>query len=53
MDDKKRNPLTREKILSAIGRTEENIQSGASFKDMLPFFVQYKLQLRVYDYLLK
>ena len=49
MDEKKRSVLTRAKLLSIIGKTEENIKDGVKYKDILPFFIQYKLQLRVYD----
>jgi hypothetical protein len=47
--DKKRNVITREKILQIIDKTEDNIKDGLSIEDVLPFFQHFRLQLRVYD----
>ena len=47
--DKSKNMITRKDILKIIGKTEENIQDGVTIQDMMPFFVKYKLRLRVYD----
>ena len=41
--------ITREDILEVLGRTEEDIQEGLTIDEVLPFFVKYKLKLRVYD----
>ena len=41
--------ITREVILSTINKTEENIKDGLTIDDILPFFVKYKLKLRVFD----
>ena len=50
MDEKKnRNVLTRAILLSIIGKTEDNIHAGVNSKDVLPFFIKYRLHLRVYD----
>ena len=47
--DKKRNVITREIILEIIGKTEDTIKSGLSIDDMRPFFVKFKLSVRVFD----
>ena len=47
--DKKRNVITRDIILETQGRTEDNIKEGLSISEILPFFVKYRLQLRVFD----
>ncbi|MFM7986888.1 MAG: hypothetical protein ACKPKO_47000 [Candidatus Fonsibacter sp.] len=36
-------------ILELLGKTEENIKEGLSKSDILPFFIKYRLQLRVFD----
>ena len=41
--------ITREVILSTINKTEDNIKDGLTIDDILPFFVKYKLRLRVFD----
>ena len=45
--DKKRSMITRETILQVLDRTEDNIKHGLTINDVLPFFVKYKLRLRV------
>ena len=45
----KRNVLTREKLLAILNKTEETVKLGISVKDVLPFFQQYRLVLRVFD----
>jgi hypothetical protein len=35
---KKRNVIDRARILSIIGKTEDNIKNGLSINDVLPFF---------------
>ena len=47
--DKKRNMITRATILEVLGRTEDNVRQGLTVDDVLPFFVKYKLRLRVFD----
>ena len=47
--EKTQNIITREMILELLGRTEEDIKEGLTIDEVLPFFVQYKLKLRVYD----
>ena len=47
--DKKKNMITRETILQVLGRTEEDIKIGLTVDDVLPFFVKYKLRLRVFN----
>jgi len=50
LDPKKtQNIITRETILELLGRTEEDIKEGLTIDEVLPFFVKYKLKLRVYD----
>ena len=44
-----RNVITREIISNVLNRTEANIKEGFSVEDILPFFVKYKLRLRVFD----
>ena len=46
---KQRNVITRETLLKTIGKTEEAVKQGLSIEDVLPFFVKYRLQLRVFD----
>ena len=41
--------MTREIILQIINKTEDDIKNGLSVHDILPFFVHFRLQLRVYD----
>ena len=41
--------ITREILLKTIGKTEEAVKQGLSIEDVLPFFVKYRLQLRVFD----
>jgi len=47
--DKKRNVITRASILKTIGKTEESVKEGLSIEDVLPFFIQHRLTLRVFD----
>ena len=47
--NRKRNILTRQKLLTIRNKTEETVKLGISLKDVLPFFKQYKLKLRVFD----
>jgi len=47
--NRKRNVLTRQKLLTILNTTEETVKLGISIKDVLPFFKQYKLKLRVFD----
>jgi hypothetical protein len=50
---KQRNVITREVLLKTIGKTEDEVKQGLSIEDVMPFFVQYRLQLRVFDKLYK
>ena len=45
--NRKRNVLTRQKLLTILDKTEETVKLGISIKYVLPFFKQYKLKLRV------
>ena len=47
--DKKRNVITRASILKTIGKTEGNVKDGLSIQDVLPFFKQHRLHLRVFE----
>jgi hypothetical protein len=47
--DKQRYRLTREKLLQIIGRTEETIANGLTIQEMEPFFVKFRLQVRIFD----
>ena len=47
--NRKRNILTRDKLLTILNKTEETVKLGISITDVLPFFKQYKLKLRVFD----
>jgi hypothetical protein len=50
MKDTKRNILTREKIISMMGKTEKKIiKHGASIKDLEPVFIKYRLKVRIFD----
>jgi len=49
LKERKRNNITRAKILEVIGKSEDDIKQGLSLKDILPFFEKYNLFLRVYD----
>ena len=46
---KQRNVITREVLLTTIGKTKAEVKQGLSIEDVLPFFVQFRLQLRVFD----
>jgi len=46
---RKRNVLTRQKLLRTLNKTEETIKQGVSIKEVLPFFKEYKLNFRVFD----
>jgi hypothetical protein len=46
---KQRNVIARTILLQTIGKTEEGVKQGLSIEDVLPFFVKYRLQLRVFD----
>ena len=46
---KQRNVITRASLLETIGKTEEEVKQGLSIEDVMPFFVKYRLQLRVFD----
>ena len=48
-DKKKRNVLTREKLLPILNKTEATVKLGISVKDVLPSFQQFRLALRVFD----
>jgi hypothetical protein len=41
--------VTRADILNILGKTEDNIQNGITIQEVLPFFEQFQLKLRVYD----
>ena len=47
--NRKRNVLTRQKLLTILNKTEETVKQGISVKEVLPFFKEYKLNLRVFD----
>ena len=47
--NRKRNILTRDKLLAILNKTEETVKLGISITDALPFFKLYKLKLRVFD----
>ena len=49
LSENKRKQITRATILNDIGMTEDTIKHGISVNNILPFFVKYKLQLRVFD----
>ena len=48
-DNKRRNYISRQSILDLLGKTEETIKEGMTIEEVLPFFQQYKLKLRVFD----
>jgi hypothetical protein len=41
--------LTREKLLQIIGKTPETVANGLTIQDMEPFFVKFRLQVRIFD----
>ena len=45
--DRKRSVITRASILKTIGKTEDNVNEGLSFQDVLPFFKKHRLQLSI------
>lgn len=50
MADNKRNQLTREKIISSIGITEEEfIKNGSTILSLEKIFIEYKIRVRLYD----
>jgi hypothetical protein len=46
---KQRYRITRQTLLEILGKTEDNIKEGLTVEEVLPFFVKYKLKLRVFD----
>ena len=47
-NDNRKQYITRDDILSIIGKTENEVIQGLSIEDMLPFFVKFRLSLRVF-----
>jgi len=47
--DKQRYRITRESLLKLLNKTEDTIKQGLTFDEVLPFFVRYKLKLRVFN----
>ena len=47
--DKRKGMVTTGTILQVLDRTEDNIKQGLTIDDVLPFFVKYKLRLRVFN----
>ena len=45
--------ITRAKILEIIGKTEENVKEGITWKEILPFFVKYDIKARIFDQYMK
>ena len=50
--EKKRNLITREIILEILGKTEEHLKEGLSITEVLRLFVKYRLQLRVFIFII-
>ena len=48
-NDNRKQYITRDDILSIIGKTENEVIHGLSIEDMLPFFVNFRLSLRVFN----
>ena len=46
----RQEPLTRERLLRSINKTEDDMKHGICIDDMLPLYIEYRLSLRVYDY---
>ena len=46
----RQEPLTRERLLHSINKTEDDMKHGICIDDMLPLYIEYRLSLRVYDY---
>ena len=47
----RREVLSREKLLELIGKTEENVKDGCSLPDVIPFFHQLRIPIRLYNHL--
>jgi hypothetical protein len=48
-ESKAKRKIDRQTTLEVLGKTEESIKDGITIKQILPFFVKYKLKLRVLD----
>ena len=46
---KQRYRITRQTLLDIFGKTEDDIKDGLTVEEVMPFFVKYKLKLRVFD----
>ena len=52
ISNKKKDPMTRERILQLINKKEKHFKKhGASIDDMIPLFVKYRIQVRIIDQL--
>ena len=52
MNNKKKEPMSREMILKRINKTEQEFtESGASIDDMIPVFIKYRMRVRIIDQL--
>ena len=47
--NRKREPLTRAKLLQIVGKTENDIKDGVSVTQMIPFFDKYNIPVKVFD----
>jgi hypothetical protein len=45
----RREVLTREKLLTLIGKDEETIKNGCSIDDVMPFFEKFAIPIRIYN----
>lgn len=47
--NRKREPLTREKLLKLIDKTEDDIKEGITISQMIPFFDKYNIPVKLFD----
>ena len=47
--NRKREPLTREKLLKIIDKTEDNVKDGVTISQMIPFFDLYNIPVKLFD----
>ena len=47
--NRKREPLTREKLLKLIDKTEDDVKEGITISQMTPFFDKYDIPVKLFD----
>ena len=52
MSEKRKNRLTREKVIEIIGRDDTKVK-GITINEMEPVFKEFRISVRIYDYFYK